>query len=86
MRGVHVDAVGRGDHEFVVVNPPKPNAKGLCPEDFSQWPEDSIIIDPWMGIVCPARSYPEALRGEGPGVGESEQDHRHHRGGCPRGR
>ncbi|MCY1004597.1 hypothetical protein OV079_03225 [Nannocystis pusilla] len=56
-----VDTIVRGDHEFVVIDPPRANQGGV-PKDFSEWPKDSIIVDPWMGIVCPAHDYPTALR------------------------
>ncbi|MCY0990510.1 hypothetical protein OV203_25435 [Nannocystis sp. ILAH1] len=79
MTSTRVDAIQLGDHEFVAVNPPQPDDKGRVSTDFSQWPTDSIIVDPWMEIVCPAGDYPNALRakaeewaGENKTIGTSE--------------
>ncbi len=59
--GWSVHGVGTGPtgelHGFAVI--------GLRPEqlpdDFSQWPEDLAICDPWANIACAARDYPAAF-------------------------
>ncbi|WAS95096.1 hypothetical protein [Nannocystis punicea] len=60
-RTARIDSIQQGDHEFVAIDPPKPG-NGIYPGNFLDWPEDSIIVDPWMEIVCPAPGYPDAMR------------------------
>ena len=49
------------DHEFVVLNQ-KPSEQGLFPENFNDWNDDAVVIDPWIGICASARHYPELWR------------------------
>ncbi|WP_437573752.1 hypothetical protein [Sorangium sp. So ce887] len=48
----------RGDHAFVVLNPPPAEEDGSYPDSFDDW-GDAIIVDPWANIACRARDYPE---------------------------
>ncbi len=50
-----------GDHGFVALNQ-KPTKQGLFPDNFNDWNDDAVIIDPWIGICAPARHYPELWR------------------------
>ncbi len=49
------------DHEFVVLSQ-EPSEQGLFPENFNDWNDDAVVIDPWIGICASARHYPELWR------------------------
>ncbi|WP_330924246.1 hypothetical protein [Candidatus Sororendozoicomonas aggregata] len=57
----HEVSIWPADHTFVVMNQ-RPNRKGQFPDNFNDWNEDAVIIDPWLGICGPARHYPELWR------------------------
>ncbi|WP_330924235.1 hypothetical protein [Candidatus Sororendozoicomonas aggregata] len=57
------------DHTFVVINQ-RPSKEGLFPDNFNDWNDDAVIIDPWVGICGPARHYPELWRMKLDGMAE----------------
>lgn len=61
MFDTRVDTIVMGPHQFTAINPPQPDGKGDYPNKLSEWPENSFIVDPWLGIACPARQYPDML-------------------------
>lgn len=46
-----------GNHAFLVISPPETGVGNLYPIDFSEWPVDSAICDPWLDIAVKARDY-----------------------------
>lgn len=46
------------NHSFVVMDQ-EPNVIGGFPDNFNDWNDQAVIIDPWIGICAPARHYPE---------------------------
>ncbi len=46
-----------GTHVFNVINPPKKNADGSYPKDFSKWPKEAIIVDGWANIICSPETF-----------------------------
>lgn len=45
-------------HGFVVMDQ-EPSVIGGFPDNFNDWNDQAVIIDPWIGICAPARHYPE---------------------------
>lgn len=45
-------------HNFVVMDQ-EPGVEGGFPDNFNDWNDQAVIIDPWIGICAPARHYPE---------------------------
>lgn len=45
-------------HSFVVIGQ-EPDEEGQFPDNFNDWNDDAVIIDPWISICGPARHYPE---------------------------
>jgi|GEM_PF-3725006 len=46
-----------GTHVFNVINPPKKNADGSYPQNFSAWPKNAIVVDAWAKIICPIEEF-----------------------------
>jgi hypothetical protein len=49
------------DHNFAVIGL---TDEGDLPKDMTQWPEAVHVCDPWLGIACQAREFPQKFREE----------------------
>ncbi|MES2771456.1 MAG: hypothetical protein V4623_05670 [Pseudomonadota bacterium] len=45
-----------GDHIFLVLDQ-LPEKNGFFPDNFADWNNQAIIIDPWVSICCKANDY-----------------------------
>lgn len=51
-RAIHAGAVSDGDHVFVLIG-----RTGSDPTARKEWGVESVICDPWAGVVCAAYEY-----------------------------